>query len=131
MTTILFPSKRQIIALHDHLCDLFGGSLGLRDEGLLDSAIETPQSGFGNEYFHQFPFEMAAAYLFHLVKNHPFIDGNKRIGFATAHVFLDLNGYELEVEEDEGVEFTLAVAAGEITNKQEIAIFLEQHCVKQ
>jgi death-on-curing protein len=85
-----------------------------------------PQASFGGEFLHGSLFEMAAAYLFHLVQNHPFIDGNKRIGVASAIVFLEMNDFTLDVNQDELAEFVLSVARGEI-DKNQIRIFLEQH----
>lgn len=120
----IFLTKSQVLFIHQDLVEEFGGSHGLRDEGLLASAIEMPQAGFGDEYFHKSIFEMAAAYLFHLVKNHPFIDGNKRIGLACADIFLSMNGIELTITEDEAYEFTLRVAA-EGAEKTEIALFFQ------
>lgn len=113
--------------MHEQLINLYGGSHGVRDETLLESALEMPRSGFGGEYFHTSLFAMAAAYLFHITKNHPFIDGNKRIGFACAHTFLQLNGYALTSTPDNLYALVLRVAAGEIQEKEEIAQFLETH----
>jgi death-on-curing protein len=85
-----------------------------------------PQAGFGGEYFHKTLPEMAAAYLFHQVKNHPFIDGNKRIGLACADVFLTMNELELAITEDQVYVFTLRVAS-ENVEKEEIASFFQKH----
>lgn len=74
----LFLDLNQIIRLHTQLIDRYGGQSGIRDTGLLQSAIAMPRAGFGETYLHKDLFEMAAAYLFHLVQNHPFLDGNKR-----------------------------------------------------
>jgi death-on-curing protein len=74
-----FLTFEQIVLLHQGQIELFGGHHGVKDEGLVRSAVAQPQSGFAEEYFHKDIFEMAAAYLFHLVKNHGFNDGNKRI----------------------------------------------------
>ena len=102
-----------VIAVHDHLLAEHGGSAGIRDEGLLDSALGKPQNLFA--YGKPSLFDLAASYGFGLVKNHPFIDGNKRIGFATASLFLELNGYEFRATEVDVVLRTLALAAGEMT----------------
>ena len=102
-----------VLAFHDRLLAEHGGAAGVRDEGLLDSALGKPQNLFA--YGKPSLFEMAASYGFGLVKNHPFIDGNKRIGFATASLFLDLNGYEFRATEVEVVLRTLALAAGEMS----------------
>lgn len=122
----VFLSKSQALFIHQDLVEEFGGSHGLRDEGLLESALEMPRAGFGSEYFHKTLYEMAAAYLFHLVKNHPFIDGNKRIGLACADVFLSMNDIELTITEDEAYELTLHVAS-ENVEKEDIAIFIQKN----
>lgn len=122
----LFLTLSQVIYTHQDLVEHYGGSHGLRDQGLLESALEMPQAGFGGEFFHKTLFEMAAAYLFHLVKNHPFIDGNKRIGLACADIFLEMNEMTLTLTEDEAAEFTLRVAS-ESVSKEDIAKFFEQH----
>ena len=92
MDTPIFLSLEEVIALHNLQLERFGGLGGIRDTGLLESALAMPQAGFGDQYAHADLFEMAAAYLFHLCKNHPFADGNKRVGFHSAYVFLKLNG---------------------------------------
>jgi death-on-curing protein len=76
--------------LHRSLIETYGGSEGIREVGLLHSALATPQSSFGGEFLHRDLFEMAAAYLYHIVQNHPFIDGNKRTGAAAAIIFLSM-----------------------------------------
>ncbi len=89
-----FLALDQVVALHRMQIDQFGGSHGVKDEGLLLSALAQPESGFGDQYFHKDLYEMAAAYLFHLVKNHAFHDGNKRIAALTSAVFLQVNGLD-------------------------------------
>lgn len=126
MSEPIFLEREDVEAMHYQLVETFGGSHGIRDEGLLDSALEMPQSGFGGDYFHKTLFEMAAAYLYHLVKNHPFLDGNKRIGLACAHTFLQINGLTLSAPGEEVYELVLRVAAGEALSKQDIALFFEQ-----
>lgn len=74
----LFLTLDEVLEIHQQQIDLYGGSHGLRDPGALESAVATPQCTFGDEYLHTTIWEMAAAYLYHLVENHPFIDGNKR-----------------------------------------------------
>lgn len=126
MTDYDFLSLDDVLHIHQRQLERYGGGDGLRDEGLLVSAIETAQSGFGEEYFHSFPFEMAAAYLFHIVKNHPFVDGNKRTGFACAHLFLKLNGYNLRISEDEMYNLVINVATSKLS-KAELAKALKTH----
>ena len=116
----------EVLDFHMEQIELYGGNHGVRDIGLLESALATPQSGLREEYFHTFPFEMAAAYLFHIVQNHPFIDGNKRTGLATCLYFLEMHELSVEVEPDELERFVRDVATGKIM-KPEIAAFLEKH----
>ncbi|MEE4313596.1 MAG: type II toxin-antitoxin system death-on-curing family toxin, partial [Desulfofustis sp.] len=80
---------------------------------------------YGGEFLHTDVYEMAAAYLFHLVKNHPFLDGNKRVGAVAALVFLLLNGHDLDAPEDDLAEMVLSVARGEI-DKAEVAVFIRR-----
>jgi death on curing protein len=90
---IKFLTFNQVLKLHSLQIEEFGGLDGIKNESLLRSALAQPESGFGEEYFHKDIYEMAAAYLFHLVKNHAFNDGNKRIAAMTAAVFLQINGH--------------------------------------
>ena len=121
----IFLDLDMVLRIHRSLIDRYGGTEGLRDAGLLHSAIAMPQASFGGEPLHKNLFEMAAAYLYHLVQNHPFLDGNKRTGAAAAIVFLDLNGIEIEADEDGLVELTLRVASGQ-AGKAEIAGFFRR-----
>ena len=84
----LFLSAGDVIEIHADQIQRYGGSLGIRDVGLLHSALGMPEAGFGDQYLHAGLFEMAAAYFYHIVQNHPFIDGNKRTGAMAAFVFL-------------------------------------------
>lgn len=93
---------------------------------LLESALAMPMSGIEEEYFHSFPFEMAAAYLFHIVQNHPFVDGNKRTGAVAALVFLAMNDINVDMPEELFERFIRDVATGKLL-KPQIAKFLEQH----
>lgn len=92
----LFLSVEDVIEIHADQIERYGGSLGVRDVELLRSAIGMPEAGFGDQYLHADLFEMAAAYLYHIIQNHPFIDGNKRTGTMAAFVFLNLNGVTLD-----------------------------------
>lgn len=116
----------EILRIHQDQIERYGGDASIRDAGLLMSATAMPQASFGGELLHRDLFEMAAAYLFHIVQNHPFVDGNKRTGTVAALVFLAMNEVETEADEDELVEFVLAVAQGE-ADKPRIAEFLRQH----
>jgi len=118
----LFLDLDRVLRTHVSLIERYGGEEGVRDVGLLHSAIAVPQASFGGELLHQDLFEMAAAYLYHIVQNHPFVDGNKRTGAAAAIIFLAMNGVDLEADEPRLVELTLAVARGQV-GKSEIAEF--------
>jgi death-on-curing protein len=118
-----FLSVAEVIALHDVQLVAFGGAAGLREPGLLESAVAMPQMGFGEEYVHADLEEMAAAYLFHLVKNHPFVDGNKRVGFHAAYVFLALNGIVLDMPEGAAYDLVIATAEGPATKAEIAAAF--------
>lgn len=121
----LFLDIDRILRVHLSLIERYGGEAGVRDIGLLHSAIAMPQASFGGELLHKDLFQMAAAYLFHIVQNHPFVDGNKRTGAAAAIIFLDMNGIEIEADEEGLVDLTLRVACGE-AGKSEIATFFRR-----
>jgi death-on-curing protein len=118
-----FVTTDEVLRLHRHQIDIYGGSHGLRDAGLLDSALAQPQAAFGGQYAHDGLAAMAAAYLFHLAMNHPFFDGNKRISVATAVYFLEINGIDFDVDPVEMGDLTLAVAAGQKGKDDAIAYF--------
>ena len=119
--------REVLLAIQGELLNRFGGLSGIRDEGLLDSAINKPKNLFA--YGKPTVFELAASYASGLVKNHPFLDGNKRIGFMAAYVFLGANGWSLEASEEEAVLETLALAAGE-SAESDYAAWLAKSSVK-
>jgi death-on-curing protein len=102
-----------VYIVHEESLAQFGGSSGIRDQGLLESALARPRNLFS--YGKPTIFELAASYAFGLVKNHPFIDGNKRAAFVVAVSFLELNGWRFGASEDDAAVQTLALAAGEST----------------
>ena len=112
MTEFIFLQIEVVKALHKMQIERFGGAHGLRDEGILESALNRPvnKAGYGVDDV----CELAAAYLFGLARNHAFVDGDKRIAIVTAGVFLMENGYMIETDEANLYTFVLAVAAGEI-----------------
>ena len=122
----LFLTFAEIIEIHDYQINHFGGSDGLRSVEMLKSAIGMPSSTFSGEYLHSTIPEMAAAYLFHLVENHPFLDGNKRVGAMAALVFLDLNGYEFDATDEQFTNLVMRVASGKML-KSEVVLFFQQH----
>ena len=107
-------SKHQILLIHDQLIAETGGLSGLRDEGMLDSSLNAPFQTFGGEDMYPSLQQKAARLCFGLVKNHPFVDGNKRIGAHAMLVFLALNGIELQHSQSELSDVILQLAAGEI-----------------
>ncbi|MBL9030139.1 MAG: type II toxin-antitoxin system death-on-curing family toxin [Phycisphaerae bacterium] len=115
-----------VLQIHQDQIERYGGSPDLRDPGLLTSAVDTPRAMFDGKYLHGDLFEMAAAYLFHIVQNHPFVDGNKRTGIAAALVFLDLNGIDMAIDDDTLADHVLAVAQGR-EDKTAVAAFLRLH----
>ena len=123
---VVFLTLDEILALHADQIDRYGGSLGVRDVGLLESALGAPAAMFGGRYLHGSLHEMAAAHLFHLVRDHPFVDGNKRTGLMAMLAFLGLNGLRVESGEDDLAELVLGTAEGRLT-KAEIAVYLQTH----
>jgi death-on-curing protein len=122
-----FLSLEEILEIHAEQIERYGGSQGLRDAALLDSAIATPQATFNGEYLHTSIPAMAAAYLFHLCQNHPFIDGNKRVGANAAITFLLINDWEPMFDEEELTELVLSIASGELGKPKLIEVF-ERRC---
>jgi death on curing protein len=127
---LVFLTLVEVLEIHENQIDLYGGKSGVRDLGLLSSALAAPESSFDGNYLHGDIFDMAAAYLFHIVRNHPFIDGNKRTGAVTALVFLYFNNVELEIDEDEFANAVIAVASG-AWDKTRIADFLRSAASSQ
>lgn len=120
-----FLTLDDVLELHELQVDRYGGLHGVRDQGLIESAIAQPEATFAGEYLHGDLFEMAAAYLFHLVRNHGFLDGNKRTGLLTALVFLDINGISVDQASPDLYELTVAVAEGR-ADKDEAAAVLRR-----
>lgn len=124
----IFLRLDEVIEIHRDQIQRYGGSLGIRDLNLLKSALAQPSAGFGDQYLHRDIFEMAAAYLFHIVQNHPFLDGNKRVGAASAIVFLLLNDIEVSALEIDFERLVLKTAEGKV-KKAEIPQFLRKNCL--
>jgi death-on-curing protein len=117
MLSPIFLTLENILDSHEDQLGLFGGGAGIRDQGLLESALAQPMATFDGRYLHPDLHSMAAAYLFHLVQNHPFIDGNKRIGLIAALTFLELNGIPTDAPHDELYDLTMAVAASRLSKE--------------
>jgi death-on-curing protein len=121
--TIRFLALESVLRLHQYQIEQFGGVHGVRDAHLLESALAMPAATFGGHFLHADLYEMAAAYLFHIVQNHPFLDGNKRAGAAAAATFLEMNDVTLIADPDDFADFTFSVARGE-KSKAAIAEYL-------
>lgn len=117
--------REAVLATHERLLSEFGGASGVRDSGLLDSALARPENL--HAYDQAINFELAAAYAFGVVKNHPFVDGNKRTGFAIAIMFLERNGATFTASEVDATVQTLALAASEL-DESGYADWLKANC---
>ena len=126
MSGTKFLSVESVLLVHRRVIEEFGGDPGLRDRGLLESAVAMPQSSFAGEYLHSGMAEMAAAYHFHLCSNHPFLDGNKRVAVAAAELFLLVNGVELAATDKELEEMTLGVAGGKLSKEAVVEFYKNQ-----
>jgi len=114
-----------ILAVHSDQIQAHGGSLGLRDRGLLESALERPRNRFHYEPTSDLP-SLAASYGFGIAKNHPFVDGNKRVAFQAMYLFLGLNGLRIDASEEEVVATTLSLASGDL-DEPGLAAWLRDH----
>ena len=129
MVPVVFLSVEQVLDIHQRVIDEFGGDSGLRDRGLLESAVAMPQSSFGGKDLHRGLAEKAAAYHFHICANHAFTDGNKRVAVVVAEVFLLLNGLELSAGDNEVEEITMGIAGGKIS-KDQVTEFYTRFVIK-
>jgi death-on-curing protein len=116
MNQPLWIDERDTLTLHDRLLALNGGASGLRDEGLLKSALARPQQHFAYRIDADV-IELAAVYTAAIVPNHPFVDGNKRTGFIVGILFLELNGYRFTASEEDAANAVIALASGEIDER--------------
>jgi death-on-curing protein len=121
----IFLTVDEVLEIHEQQIELYGGSHGVRDMNLLESALGVPHATFGGEYLHPTIGAMAAAYMFHITQNHPFFDGNKRTGANASITFLLLNNTEPTFDEDALVDLVLNVTQGGVTKEQVIQFFQE------
>lgn len=121
-----FLEIADILEIDQILIDRFSGMSSVRDEGLLESALSQPQVLFFGELLHPTSHAQAAAYLYHLAKNHPFLDGNKRTAYGAIEAFLRLNGYNLNLSNEETYNMVIQIAQGEMS-KEELSSFLAEH----
>lgn len=122
-------SLAEVVALHRRVIEASGGSHGVRDLGLIESAIAQPRMSFDGEDLYPGVVDKAAALCFSLVTNHPFVDGNKRVGHAAMETFLVLNGYELEASLEEQEQLMLSLAAGDL-ERSELVRWISEHLVR-
>lgn len=127
---IKFIPYEVIIRFHEDQIKLYGGSSGIRDKGLLESALAQPKASFGGVYVHRTIFEKAAAYGYHICKNHPFYDGNKRTALLAMLTFLDVNGWSLKADKKLLYATVVGLASGKL-EKEELSSFLENHSYKK
>lgn len=125
MTDPEFLDLEDVLLIHEEQLYKYGGSAGLRDKGLLESALGMPRATFGGQFVHEDLFAMAAAYAFHIAENQAFVDGNKRTGVLAAVVFLELNGYVVEEPPSRFYDAMIAIAERRL-DKPGLARMLEQ-----
>jgi death-on-curing protein len=123
---VIYLYPKQILYLYQQIMEQSGGSIGLRDEGLLESAVYRPQATFGGQDLYPDLFSKAAALGHSLISNHPFVDGNKRVGFEAIRLLLRLNGYDLHASQEAEYAFVIKIAKGKLT-EQKIGDWLKQH----
>tara|TARA_B100001939_G_C16750324_1_gene533648 strand:+ start:360 stop:749 length:390 start_codon:yes stop_codon:yes gene_type:complete len=123
MASFLFLTVDDVLEIHSDLILAYGGAEEIRDQNALESAVAQVESTFQGEYLHSDIFEMAAAYIFHISGNHPFLDGNKRVALASGLVFLELNGITVTDPRGSLYPFMMKVASGK-KSKSEIATYL-------
>ena len=117
---------KQVLYLYQQIIQQSGGTIGLRDQGLLESAVYRPQASFGGQDLYPDLWSKAAAMGHSIISNHPFVDGNKRIGFEAMRLILRLNGFDLHASLDAKYDVVMAIAKGELA-EQAIADWLKRH----
>ncbi|HEY9649264.1 MAG TPA: type II toxin-antitoxin system death-on-curing family toxin [Coleofasciculaceae cyanobacterium] len=132
MLTPEFIEKEDVVRIHDDQLETYGGQPGILSEHTLTSAIAQPCATWDGKFLHPTVFDQAAAYLFHIANAHAFVDGNKRTGFAVMVTFLEINGYYLELSEDDAYRLSMSVVTVEghtSRTKDDIARILESCCI--
>jgi death-on-curing protein len=118
-----------VLTLHADLLQRYGGRPGLRDRHLLESALAQPKMTVGGKFAHKTVFDKAAAYGFHVCRNHPFIEGNKRVAFVLMDIFLQKNGWEIVAHEEEAYSLMIDLASGKLTRAQ-LSTWLKEHSAR-
>ncbi len=124
-----FISSDLTVSIHADLLQRYGGKPGVRDHNLLESALAQPKMTIGGRFVHKTLFEKAAAYGYHVCRNHPFIDGNKRVALILMDIFLQKNGWEIVADEEEAYATMMDLAAGRLT-KAHLASWIKAHSAK-
>jgi death-on-curing protein len=123
MTPVSFLAVEDILEVHRRVIEEFGGDVGLRDRGFLESAAAMPRSAFGGRVLHPRLTGKAAAYFFHLCPNHPLVDGNKRVAVAVSELFLLVNHHELVADDKDVERLAMGVAGGKVSKDQVVRFF--------
>ena len=126
---IHYIPEELVFTIHTDLLQRYGGQPGLRDRGLLESALSQPRMTAGGKEVYKTPFEKAAAYGFHVCNNHPFRDGNKRVAFVLMDVFLQKNGWTITATEEEAYSMMMLLASSKLS-KAELASWLKEHSAR-
>lgn len=121
----VFLELGEVLLIHQDQLERYGGPTGIRDIRLLESAVSMPRAGIADRYLHEDIFQMAAAYLYYIVKDHPFVDGNKRTGTVAALVFLTMNDVEVVIDEGELEKMVRTVAEGSKAKSEAATFFRE------
>ena len=123
---VRFLPAELVMMIHSDLLQRYGGKTGLRDIGLLQSSLAQPKVTVGRKFVHKWVFDKAAAYGFHLCRNHPFIDGNKRVAFVVMDLFLQRNDWEIVANEEEAYSLMIDLSSGHVS-KPELSSWLKNH----
>jgi len=127
---IKFLTFEEVKKIQINQINRYGGLHGLRDEKLLDSAINYPQATFGKKYLHPDIYHMASSYMYAIIKNHPFLDGNKRTGFIVGIIFLAYNNIFIDAQEDELFDLAIAMTQSKITESEAATFFKQKSIAK-
>jgi death on curing protein len=128
MQEIRFLFLEEVVRIHADQITLFGGMQGIRDYRLLESALYEPQASYNSRYLYQDIFAMSSAYAYGIIKNHPFIDGNKRTGIVSALTFLEYNGYEINLSQNQLYKLAISIATSK-TAIPKVASVLKKHTI--
>ena len=126
---VRFLPEELVLIIHSDLLQRYGGKAGLRDIALLQSALAQPKATFGRKFVHKSVFDKAAAYGFHLCRNHPFIDGNKRVAFVLMDLFLQRNGWEIVASEEDAYLLMIDLSSGNVS-RTELSSWLKNHSAR-